>query len=271
MWSVVPDMCNVVTSPPIQSSIFNWTSLRCYWRYVDNSMLLILQSWCQIHRISISLRYLNCGPGHILQLHIFRIQYSTARICANIGDMSTIQCALYCKHCAKYSAHPIVYATWTVVPSIYNVFTAPHIQASIFNWTYLGWYWRYVENSMRLIPQTWCQMLRIYSSLRYVNCGPGHIQCSYISAYSGFSMLQNVSALMLMISRQCNMRYTANWEPSTAHILQFTLCELVVPAIYSIVTAPHIQASIFSRRYLRCYWRYHDNSMRVILKTWCQV
>jgi hypothetical protein len=185
--------------------------------------------------------------------------------------MSTIQCALYCKHCAKYSAHPLVYATWTVVPSIYYVITAPHIQASIFNWTYLGWYWWYVENSMRLIPQSWCQMLRIYSSLRYVNCGPAHIQCSYISAFSGFSMLQYVPALLLMISRQCNMRYTANWEPSTAHVLQFTLCELVVPAIYSIVTAPHIQASIFSRRYLRWYWRYLDNSLSVILQSRCQI
>jgi hypothetical protein len=37
-----------------------------------------------------------------LQLHIFRTQYSTERICAAIGDMSTIQCALFCYLCAKY-------------------------------------------------------------------------------------------------------------------------------------------------------------------------
>jgi hypothetical protein len=68
-----------------------------------------------------------------LQLHIFWLQYSTERICAAIGDISTIQCALYCKHGAKYSAHSPDCAIWTVVPDIYNVLTAPYIQASIFN------------------------------------------------------------------------------------------------------------------------------------------
>jgi hypothetical protein len=45
-----------------------------------------------------------------LQLRIFRPQYSTERICAAIGDITTIQCALYCKLGAKCSAHPPVYA-----------------------------------------------------------------------------------------------------------------------------------------------------------------
>jgi hypothetical protein len=45
-----------------------------------------------------------------LQLRIFRPPYSAERICATIGDITTIQCALYCKLGAKYSAHPPVYA-----------------------------------------------------------------------------------------------------------------------------------------------------------------
>jgi hypothetical protein len=45
-----------------------------------------------------------------LQLLIFRLQYSTEGICAAIGDITTIQCALYCKLGAKYNAHPPVYA-----------------------------------------------------------------------------------------------------------------------------------------------------------------
>jgi hypothetical protein len=45
-----------------------------------------------------------------VQLRIFRPQYSTERICAAIGDITTIQCALYCNLGAKYSAHPPVYA-----------------------------------------------------------------------------------------------------------------------------------------------------------------
>jgi hypothetical protein len=45
-----------------------------------------------------------------LQLRILRLQYSTESVCAADGDISTIQCALYCKHGAKYSVHPAVYA-----------------------------------------------------------------------------------------------------------------------------------------------------------------
>jgi hypothetical protein len=33
------------------------------------------------------------------------------------------------------------------------------------------------------------------------------------------------------MSRQFNVRYTANLMPKIGHIPQFTLCELVVPAI----------------------------------------
>jgi hypothetical protein len=89
-----------------------------------------------------------------LELRIFRIQYSTEGSCAAIGDISRVQCALHCKLSAKYSAHPPVYAMWTVVPDIYNVFTAPNIQASIFNWTYLRWYWWYLDISMSVILQS---------------------------------------------------------------------------------------------------------------------
>jgi hypothetical protein len=77
-----------------------------------------------------------------LQLRIFRLQYSFQRICPAIVHITTIQCALYCKLVNKYSAHPPIFAMWTVVPDIYNVITAPHIQASIFDWTYLRYYWR---------------------------------------------------------------------------------------------------------------------------------
>jgi hypothetical protein len=174
---------------------------------------------------------------------------------------------------------------------------------------------------MRVILQTWCQMQRTSSSLLYVNCGTGRIQCTYSSAYSDFNILLNASALQLYISPRFNARYTALLVPNTEHIVQFTLCELwsrpytkclqllifmpqysaigtcaaivdittvqcalycklwakysacptvyamwtVVPAIYKVFTAPHTYVSIFSCRHLRCYCRYQDNSMLVIL------
>jgi hypothetical protein len=161
-----------------------------------------------------------------LQLRTFRLQYSSEVICAAIGNISTIQCSLYCKLGAKYSAHPPVYAMWTMDPDIYNAFTAPYIQTSIFISTYLRCYCTYHDNSMRVILQTCCQIQRTSSGLRYVNYGPGHIQCIYSSIYSDFNIHLNVSALLLYISRQFNARYTANLLPNTAHILQFMLCDL---------------------------------------------
>jgi hypothetical protein len=258
----------------------------------------ILQAWCQLQRTSSSLRYVNCGPGHIqsiysswwsghniqlnvsalqleifqhfdarytadmvsntahivrftlcelwsrtyrmyLQLRIFRHQYSTLGICAAIVDITSIQCAsfcklsakdsahppvyamwnrfrtytmhlqllifmpqysavgiwadivditstqcaLYCKRGTKYSAHPPIYAIWTVVPAIYKVFTAPDSQATIFNWTYLRCNWRYSNTSMRVILQIGGQIQRTSSSLRCVKCGGGHLQSIYSSAY----------------------------------------------------------------------------------------
>jgi hypothetical protein len=74
------------------------------------------------------------------QLHIFRLQYSIHRIYAAIRDNRTLQCPLYCKFGAKYNANPPVYTICTMVPDIYKVFTAPHSQSTIFNWTWLRSY-----------------------------------------------------------------------------------------------------------------------------------
>jgi hypothetical protein len=288
MWTVVPAKYNVITAPRIQASIFNCTYLRCYWRYLDNSMSVILQIWCQIQRTSSSSRYVNCGSGHIqcycssaysgfnvqlkvsaLLLQIFRhfdarctaivvpstahvlqfklcelwsrtytmyllhrifiLQYSTERICAAIADISTFLCALYCNCGAKYSAHPPVYTMWTVVTDVYYVFTAPHIQASIFNWTYLRCYWRYLDNSMSVILQTWWQIQRTSPQFTLCELCSRHIQCIYSSAYSGHNIQLNVSALLLETSRQFNACYTARLVPNTVHSHQFTLCELWSP------------------------------------------
>jgi hypothetical protein len=79
---------------------------------------------------------------------------------------------------------------------------------------------------MPVILQTWCQKQRTSSGFRYVNCGPGHIQCIYSYAYSGLNILLNISALQSEIIGHVDARYTANLVANTAHILQFTLCEL---------------------------------------------
>jgi hypothetical protein len=91
-------------------------------------------------------------------------------------------------------------------------------------WTYLRCYWKYLDNSMLVKLQTSCQLQRTSYGLRYVNSGPGHIQCIYSSAYSVLNIRLNVSALLFEISRYLHARYTANLVPNTEHILRFTLC-----------------------------------------------
>jgi hypothetical protein len=123
-----------------------------------------------------------------LQFRIFRLQYSAEGVCTAIGDITTIQCALCCKLDDKYSAHHPVYAMCTVVPDIYNVFTAPYIQTTIFNWTYLRCNWRYSDTSLHVILQIWCQTQSTSSSLRCVSCGLVHIQSICSSAYLCFNI-----------------------------------------------------------------------------------
>jgi hypothetical protein len=91
---------------------------------------------------------------------------------------------------------------------------------------YLRYCWRYLDNSMLIILQTWCQIERMASRLRYVNCGPGYMQCIYSSAYSDFNIQLNVSALLLEISREFNERYAGILVSNIAHIPQFTIYEL---------------------------------------------
>jgi hypothetical protein len=200
MWTVVPAIYNALTAPHIQNSIFVWTFLRCYCTYHDNSMLVVLQTWSQVQRTSSSLGQSELWPRpctKYLLLRILSLQYSASGIIAAIVDITSIQCALYCKLGANYSAHPPFYAIWSVVPAIYKVFTAPDGQDTIFNWTYLRCNRRYSNTSMRVILQIWCQILRTSSGLRYVYCGPGHIECIHISAYSDFNIHLNVSARLL--------------------------------------------------------------------------
>jgi hypothetical protein len=105
-------------------------------------------------------------------------------------------------------------------------------------------YWRYLDNSMLVILKTWCQKLRTTSSLRRAICGPGHIQCNYISAYVGINIRPKVSAVLLDIIGHIDARYTANLVANIAHVLRFTLCEL-----WSRLYTKYLQLHIFGLQY----------------------
>jgi hypothetical protein len=97
---------------------------------------------------------------------------------------------------------------------------------------------------MRVILQTWYQIQRTPSSLRYVNYGHGHIQCNCSYVCSGFDIDVNMSALLLEIFRYFDARYAANLVSTAAHIVQFTLCEL-----WSRTYTMYLQLRIFSSEY----------------------
>jgi hypothetical protein len=109
---------------------------------------------------------------------------------------------------------------------------------------YRRYYWRYLDNAMLVILQAWCQIQRTPSGLRYVNCGPDHIQCIYSSSYLGFNIQLKVAALLLEASRQFNESYTANLVANVAHALPFTLCEL-----WSRLYTKYLQLHIFGLQY----------------------
>jgi hypothetical protein len=228
MWTVVPAIYKVHTAPHIKALIFNCRQLPCYWRYHDNSIACYTAFLVPntAHILQATLCVLWSRPyTKYFQHRIFRLQYSAEGSYPAIVGISTIQWALYCKLSANYSALPLAFAMWTVVPLVYNVFTAPHIQSWIINWTYLRCCWWYADICMRVILQTWCEIQRTSSGLRYAYCGPGHIQRIYSSAYSGFNIRLNLSALLLEIIGHVDAHYTANLVPNTTHIVKFTLCE----------------------------------------------
>jgi hypothetical protein len=77
-----------------------------------------------------------------------------------------------------------------------------------------------------------------------VTCGPGHIQSIFRTAYLGFNIQLKVAPRQFEVSEHFNGHYTANFEPNTAHILPFTLCEL-----WSRTYTMHLQLHIFRLQY----------------------
>jgi hypothetical protein len=210
------------------------------------SMSVILQIWCQIQRTSSSLRCVNCGPGHI------QCNYSSAYSGFNIRlNLSALRLEIPRQFTARYTAnlvsntaHIVQFTLCELWSRQYTKYLQLRIYASIFSCRCLRCYCRYHDNSMRVILQTLRQIQRISSRLCYVNCGPGYIQGIYSSTYLGFNIQLLVSALLLSISRPFNARYTANFEPNTANIRPFTLCER-----WSRACTKYLQLRIFMLQY----------------------
>jgi hypothetical protein len=228
MWTVVPSIYKVLTAPHIYASIFSCRQLTCYWCYLDNSMRLILHSWCQIQRTSSNLRYVNCGPGHIqwndnTTYSVFNIQLNVSALQLEINGHVD---ARYTANLVANTAHILRFTLSVLWSRTYTM----HLQLHIFRLQYS------FERICPAIGDTstfqcmlYCKFGVKYSAHRpvyAVNCGPGHIQCSYSSAYSGLNIQLNISALQLEINGHADARYTVNLVPNTAHIPRFMPCVL---------------------------------------------
>jgi hypothetical protein len=154
---------------------------------------------------------------------MFRLQYSIERISVDIGDTSTIQCALYSTFAAKYRAQYPVYAMPSLFPGKSNIITVLLVQASIFIWMYLRCDWWIIDKSMRVILHICCQIQSTISGVRYAISGPGQMPYIYNSSSSGCNIPLNVNPTMLVILRQSNVRYTPHSLPNAGQIGQITL------------------------------------------------
>jgi hypothetical protein len=175
-----------------------------------------------------------------LQFLIFMPQYPAVRICAAIVDITWLQCALYCKLGANYSAHPPVYAMRTVVPDIHYAFTAPHIQTSIFIWTYLMLLLEisrqfnerhtanFEPNTAHILPFTLSELwFRLYTK---------YLQLRILSLQ--YSAAGIIAAIVDITSIQCAL-YCKLGAKYSAHRPVYAVWN-VVPAICNAHTAPHI-------------------------------
>jgi hypothetical protein len=77
-----------------------------------------------------------------------------------------------------------------------------------------------------------------------MNCGPGHMQCIYSSAYTGHNIQLNLTAQLLEICRHLDARYAATLMGYIAHTLQFTFCEL-----WSRTYTKHLRLRMFRIQY----------------------
>jgi hypothetical protein len=110
-----------------------------------------------------------------LQFRMVRFKYSIDRIPAAKGDMWTNRCALYSIFAAKCSARNPDCAISTLNTTESSAATVFQTLPWIFNWTYLRFCCRYVDNLMSVTLHVCCQIHCTYAGLRDDNSGPCHI------------------------------------------------------------------------------------------------
>jgi hypothetical protein len=144
-----------------------------------------------MQRTSSSLRYVNCGPDHI------RSTYSSAYLGINIQlKVAPLLLEVSLQFNARYTAFLVSNTEHIVQFTVCELWTRPYaryLQLRIFRFQYSA-----VGICAAIVDITWilcticCKPDAKYSAhppvYAKVNCGPGHIQSIYSSAYSGINI-----------------------------------------------------------------------------------
>jgi hypothetical protein len=193
-----------------------------------------------IQRTFFSLRYLNCGSRHI------QCNYSSAYSGFNIQlNVSLPLLEISRQFNLSNNANLVLITVHFLQLTLCGLWSRPYtmyLQLRIFRLQYSAVGICAAIGDISTIQWALhCKLGAKYSAHSPV-CAAN--ECNYSSAYSGFNIQLNASAVLLEIYRQFNARYTETFVPITAHILLFTPCELW----YRSCTM-HLQLRIFRLQY----------------------
>jgi hypothetical protein len=84
--------------------------------YLDNSMCIIIPSWCRIHRTSLGLVYINTGTCRIIWF--YRCSYTGIRIQLNVSPslfayLDNSMCIIIPSWCRKHRRSPLLVYIYT--------------------------------------------------------------------------------------------------------------------------------------------------------------
>jgi hypothetical protein len=135
--------------------------------------------------------------------------------------------------------------------------------------SYLRWYWGYVDNAMRVIRRIWSLIQSTSPGLCYVNCVPSQMQCIYSLQFSRPKSIRTYLRCCWGYVDKSMRVILRNWSliPNTLSGLPYV--NSVPSQIQYICSAfSNLQGQKSCQMYLRCYWGYVDNAMRVIRRIW---
>jgi hypothetical protein len=185
--------------------------------YLDNSMCVIIRSWCRIHRITLGFFYINCRPCHIIWSYCcpytgISIQFTVSPLV--FAYLDNLMCVIF---------HSLRTIHRTSVGLVY-INTGP----CHFIWFCCCSY-SSISNQYNVSPLIF-DISRQYDvrynpSLRlvYMNSRPCHIIWSYSCPYTGISIQFTVSPSLFHISRQFEVRYIPSIVSYTPHATRFCL------------------------------------------------